>query len=524
MEARGKKVLILGAGVMQLPAIRAAKAMGAAAIVVDGAANPPGRELADHFERIDLKDQAALVAFARARKDSEGLDGVFTAGTDFSHAVAVIARALGLPGMPPEVALDASVKSRMREAFWKRGVPSPRFIAVKDFAEFERASGKPGFPLVVKPVDSMGGRGCLRIDAEAGMAEAIADAVSHSRSGRAIVEEYVDGPEFSVDALVWKGTIHICGLADRHIFFPPHFIEMGHTMPSAFPAEAQREVLRVFRLGVEALGIENGAAKGDIKLGRDGKARVGEIAARLSGGYMSGWTYPLSSGVELTRAGIRVALGMEPGDLEPALSLVSAERAWISVPGRIREMRGVENARAVQGVREIFFRVGPGDSVRFPRNNVEKCGNAIAVDADRATAIRCASEAAAAILLRLAPNDPDTEGFLSARGGAYPPDAFPGLPAGIEAAISSMPEDDPGCAEAGLAPRVRRLPGLEACDEPRDWQGRDLGEAAALALSLSGARFADEGPRFGKGFWLALSRGSYQGGAYHIDTARAGKA
>lgn len=504
---------------MQLPAIRAAKALGLTVIVVDGAADPPGKNLADRYERIDLKDQSAMVDFALGCKARGGLDGVFTAGTDFSHAVAVIAEAAGLPGMPPDVALDASVKSRMREVFRQNGVPSPKFIVVEDIEGFKANPDKPAFPLVVKPVDSMGGRGCLRIDAEKDMDEAIRDAVSHSRSGKAIVEEYVEGPEFSVDALVWKGEISICGLADRHIFFAPHFVEMGHTIPSAFPQADQEEILRVFRLGVKALGIDNGAAKGDIKLGKDGKARVGEIAARLSGGYMSGWTYPFSSGVDLTRAGILIALGIEPGDLKPKLGLVSAERAWISLPGRVWEMHGVENARIMQGVREIFCRVGPGDAVRFPRNNVEKCGNIIAVDADRGTAMRRAAQAAAAILLRLEPDHPDTEAFLAQRGIPYPPNAFTALPADIEAGIASMPADDSGCSRIVGRPSVRRLPQAEAYSG-KDWQGREFAAAAAIALRLAGAEYGDSGPRFGRDFWLALIRGSYQGGAYHIDTAR----
>lgn len=521
MNHERKRILILGAGVMQLPAIRAAASMGLAVLVVDGAADPPGKGLADHFERIDLKDQAALVDFAKRCKAEGGLDGVFTAGTDFSHAVALIAREAGLPGMSPEIALDASVKSRMRAAFARSGVPSPRFAVVGSYREFLDSAEIPPFPLVVKPVDSMGGRGCVRIDSREGMEEAIAQAVSHSRSARAIVEEYVDGPEFSVDALVWKGEIFVCGLADRHIRFSPYFVEMGHTMPSAFPPDALEEVLRVFKLGVRALGIDMGAAKGDIKLGRDGKARVGEIAARLSGGYMSGWTYPYASGVELTKAGIRLALGLEPGNLEPSLDLVSAERAWISIPGRVIERRGLEEAGRMDCVREVFPRAAPGDRVRFPRNNVEKCGNVIAVDADRRKAERCAEEAAASVLLRLEPGDPETRAFLASRGEAYPPDAFGALPQCLLAEIQSMPEDDTDCRASGGAISVRPLAGIGSC-EARDWQGRSLERAAILAMDLSGARYGKEGPRLGRGFWLDLIRGSYQGAAFHVDSARKG--
>mgnify|MGYP002388944453 CR=1 FL=1 len=124
----------------------------------------------------------------------------------------------------------------------------------------------------------------------------------------------MDGPELSLDAIVWRGRVTVCGVADRIIRFPPFFVEMGHTMWSALPADDRSAVERVFTDGIRALGIDNGAAKGDIKLTSRGPM-VGEIAARLSGGYMSGWTFPLASGVEVTRAALRVAAGLEPGDL-----------------------------------------------------------------------------------------------------------------------------------------------------------------------------------------------------------------
>ena len=83
----------------------------------------------------------------------------------------------------------------------------------------------------------MGARGCRAARDAGELAEAIAAALPYSRSGRAIVEEYIDGPEFSIDALVDGGEIRIRGIADRHIFFAPYFVELGHTMPSAYPPE-----------------------------------------------------------------------------------------------------------------------------------------------------------------------------------------------------------------------------------------------------------------------------------------------
>ncbi len=514
-DCAGKTILILGAGTMQMPALTLARQMGLRVLAVDGSASAPGVPLADEFAPIDLKDEAAILSWARSREMKP--DGVFTAGTDFSAAVARLARDLGLPGMPVETAMRASDKALMREAFARAGVPSPRFARVCGLGAAQEAASALGFPLVVKPVDSMGARGCRRVDSDDELAEAVADALSHSRSGSSIVEEFIDGPEYSVDAIVRRGRITICGLADRHIRFPPFFIEMGHTMPTEASDGQKAEILRVFSAGVAALGIRDGAAKGDIKLGPDGKARVGEIAARLSGGYMSGWTYPRSSGVSVTAAAIRVALDLDPGDLEPTLSLVAAERAWISIPGRVAEIRGLEDARAVDGVTDVFPRSQAGDSVDFPRNNVQKCGNVIAVSADRAAAIAVAEAAARKVLIRLEAADPRTGQFLF-DGHSWPPPAFPVDPLFHEALRAmpdrvSGPDPDDG---AGILP-----PPLPLKADQRDWQGRTMAEALAAALSLSGARVGRGRVLLGKEFWSPFLVGGYQGGAWALDRAEA---
>jgi len=277
-------VFILGAGVMQIPAIRTARELGWYVAAADGNDRAPGAALADDFRHVDLKDLEGLEAAARAVREAHGLDAVFTAGTDFSAAVAWLSGRLGLPGIPHEVALRASDKLRMRAAFGAAGVPSPRFACLRrgdDPALTVAASGL-ALPLVVKPADNMGARGCRLARTEAELSEACSDALPHSRSGQAIVEEYMDGPEFSLDAIVVDGEVRLRGFADRNICFSPYFVELGHTMPSAYPKEVLDEVLRVFEAGVKALGLTRGAAKGDIKYcpGR-GRAYVGEIAARL---------------------------------------------------------------------------------------------------------------------------------------------------------------------------------------------------------------------------------------------------
>ena len=445
-----KRVFMLGAGFMQGVAIRAARALGCTVVAADGNPSAVCAAEADEFVCIDLKDTARLIDYARYLQQNGGLDAVFTAATDFSAAVAAVAADCGFRGHTLEAALNATDKVRMRECFRKTGVPSPAFIELTaaDLAApadrfvaadnlpyddagaatadtLERRLGELAgrFPLVVKPVDNMGARGCSLVKNLSELRKAAATALQYSRSGRAIVEEYIEGSEFSIEGLIFGGRLYITALADRHIFFPPYFIEMGHTIPSECTQDIADEVISVFERGVHALGLTDGAVKGDI-LVRNGKAFVGEIAARLSGGYMSGWTVPYSCGLDITAAALTLALGGSPRlhtcgkdsfviPLKQNCPFVSAERAWISIPGQVASVSGLEAARAAPFVKDVFPRAGAGDTVVFPQNNVEKCGNVLSAAPSRREAVQASEAACRKIVLRLRPHVAETDAFLA---------------------------------------------------------------------------------------------------------------
>ena len=517
-----KTILILGAGLMQLPGIRIAKSRGWRVILADGNPDAMARDLSDRFEVVDLKDKEGLLAMARRCAESSPLDGVFTAGTDFSCSVAWVAEKMGLPGISYAVAMRATDKSLMREAFAKAGVPSPRFAAWTGEGDPAAvlASGLV-FPLVVKPVDNMGSRGVIRVDDEAGLGEACHAAIRLSRSSRVIIEQFMEGRELSLDAVVYRGEITVCGVADRHIFFPPRFVEMGHTMPTDLDESTVHRAEEVFCAGIRAIGIDNGAAKGDIKI-TPGGPMIGEIAARLSGGYMSGWTFPLSSGVEVTEAAMNIAVGIPPGNLVPRYHRTCAERAFISIPGVVDRLWGVEDAKGHPGVAEVFTRVGSGSEVTFPANNVEKCGNVIAVAGTRREAVEAAESGIAALGIRLRPLSEATNRFLFHESGHG---AFPSAPAGLLSEVSRMPPfrgEFSRMAALGTI-HVEPLTGF-ARGELRDWHGTPLAEAVRLAL-LHGDGSMDTGrsdaPLVLSGlFWKAMMRGSVQGGVYLLDSAR----
>ena len=198
--------------------------------------------------------------------------------------------------------------------------------------------------------------------------------------------------------------------------------------------------------------IKRQAAKGDIFLRKadpkkNGKrtACVGEIAARLSGGYMSGWTVPYSSGFDVTKAAVKIALG-EPVDELPnseaarfsaeRAASFSAERAWISVPGIIKKIYGLEEARSTKNIKDVLPRLFEKDETVFPKNNVEKCGNVLSSAESYDEAVKASMEAVQKIFLRLERANNKTNLFFEktnpsiAVQGNYPPNFF------------KFPEDD----------------------------------------------------------------------------------
>ncbi|MCU0825665.1 MAG: ATP-grasp domain-containing protein, partial [Leptospira sp.] len=346
-SVEGKTVLIIGGGLLQVPIIQTAKTMRLRTIVADMNPQSIGFQIADGQIVMSTKDVEGMVREAKRFVMSEPIHGVITAGTDASMTVAAVAGALSLPGIRFVDAEAASNKVKMRQRLKEFGMPIPNFAPVWSLNDAKEALSFLKFPLVMKPADNMGARGVIKVERADDLNHAFRHAKRFCPTGELILEEYMEGPELSVDALAFNGQIRMTGIADRIIEREPYFIEIGHNMPSRMPKSVLAEVEQVMAGGMRALGIHLGAGKGDIKVTKDG-VKIGEIAARLSGGFMSAFTYPLSTGVNLNRAALLISLGETPDNLEPVLNRVSIERSLLSKPGKLLAINGIEEAKKIE--------------------------------------------------------------------------------------------------------------------------------------------------------------------------------
>ncbi|MFS8197898.1 ATP-grasp domain-containing protein [Streptomyces sp. CWNU-52B] len=317
-----------------------------------------------------------------------GFDGVLTSCDYYLPTVARIAARLGLPGPAPEAVESACRKDTTRRVLGEAGVPGPRFAVCADRAAAEKAARELGFPLVVKPVDLCAGMYVRRVDDERELAEAcraIADfplnARGQLRAPVLLLEEFLDGPEVSVETVSFDGTTQVVGVTDKSIGGAPAFIETGHMFPAALaPADAEAAQDTAVQ-ALKALGLDSVVAHTEIKLTAAGP-RVVEVNPRPAGNRITELIRHVT-GLDLAAACVEVALGRTPDLRRRATGLRSAAVGFLvpDTTGTLESIEGAGPVRAAHGVLEVQL-AEPGRAVKAAGSNNEYLGHVMAGDAE----------------------------------------------------------------------------------------------------------------------------------------------
>ncbi|MGP4103181.1 ATP-grasp domain-containing protein [Nonomuraea sp. KM90] len=336
----------------------------------------------------DTNSRSALHAAVSAHPRGS-LAGITTTSEFYLEAAAWLAERHGLPGNTPGSIRDCRDKARFRRVMAAAGVPQPRFAVVSTEHQTEAAIDAVGLPCVVKPVDDSGSHNvkvCTRPQ----------DAVSHVRTilalrtnvrgqqaaRHALVEEYVDGPEVSVEMFGTADGVRCVGVVERELFGLPYRVEAQHIYPGA----RQEPIEAVARRVLRATGAQWGATHLELKLTEDG-VRVIELNARPAGGMIPE-LIRLVDGQDLVGQQLRLAAGL-PVRLAPRRTGHAGIRFLaVTRPGVLRHARGVEAAAGVPGVKEVLVSARPGQQVRPPRSSYDRLGHVIAHAATREELLR----------------------------------------------------------------------------------------------------------------------------------------
>ena len=373
-----KKLMILGASILQLPAIEKARSMGLDVVVADYNPDAVGFNVEGVTkEVISTIDVPAVVEAAKRHK----IDGIMTLATDLPmRSVAAVAKELGLIGISEDTALKATNKAVMRQALADHGVPIPRFYRAEDKRQFDEIVEKFKVPFMVKPTDNSGSRGVVLVEDPSDRKaadEAYAYSSKQARSGVVVVEEYMRGPEVSVETLTVDGEFHLIQITDKLTTGAPHFVELGHSQPTKLPPETVKRIYDVAKAANEAIGITFGPSHTEIIVTDEGP-KIVELGARLGGDCITSHLVPLSTGVDMVECCIRIALGEKP-DVTPKFSRGSAIRYFHQTPGVIKSFStcGAEN---MKGVKQVSFVKNIGDTVTDIDSSSARIGFVVACD------------------------------------------------------------------------------------------------------------------------------------------------
>lgn len=383
------RLLVLGAGILQIPIIRKAKELGHYVIAADGSPDAPGLEIADKPIVANIVSEEIMLSIAREEK----IDGVIHPCSEVAmNVMGRLNDELGLSGIGKDAAVRATNKHLMRKAFETYGAPSPKsFLLESSQYGWELFNEQFDTDAILKPSRNSGSRGISKITkgiAKEQFMWLYEVALNESRDKSVLLEQFVDGPEFSVELIVWENQATVLAVTDKKTTGAPHFVELGHSQPSCYPDEIVNKIKVAAIAGVKALGVNACACHAEVKV-QAGAAYLMEVGARLGGDFISTILTPVSTGIDMVGAAINCALGIIP-DLNPKTdSCAVCIRYFCPRPGKLVSINNVSSLSS-KHVLEYEIYVREGDEIFDVTSSLRRSGHVIARAQDKYEAIEIA--------------------------------------------------------------------------------------------------------------------------------------
>ncbi len=395
------KLLVLGAGVYQLPLIRRARAMGHEAIVCSRRGNYPGFAEASRSHFVDTTDSAGCLAIARA----EGIHGVASPGTDVSlGTLGALVDALGLKGPGAAATAITIDKFRMKQRFIEAGIPTPRAIPVVDLEGVRAAAAAIGYPVMLKVVDSSGSRGVIKAPDPASLPAAYDACIGNTRAAHILVEEFVEGEEFGAQSFVQHGKV---------VFVMPHgdmvaqtdiaTVPVGHFVPFPLAPAIEAQVRDIVAATARAVELDDCALNFDFIL-RGTEVLVLEVGAR-SGATCLSEMVSAHYGIDYYDWMIRAALGeTQEWDFRPgravAASLLTSSQTGV--------LRGIPAPPTAPDVVDYALDYAVGECVRRFSVGPDRIGHVVVVADDAPGAMQRLQEVLGDLQLSVDPDGTDS--------------------------------------------------------------------------------------------------------------------
>ncbi len=297
-----KKLAIIGASYLQLPLVLKAKQMGVETHCFAWLEGSVCKEFVDYFYPISVLDKDLILSKCIEIK----IDGITTIATDMAvPTICYVAEKMDLISNTYRSSKISTNKFEMRNAFKRNACNTPNFVETST-SEIDYTRLK--FPLIVKPVDRSGSRGVSKVNNNHMLNGAIRDALNESFIKKAVVEEFIEGIEVSVETISWQGKHTILAITDKITTDAPHFVELAHHQPSLLATEIQERIKDETIKCLNALEIRFGASHSEFKITSKGEVFVIEVGARMGGDFIGSHLVELSTGYDFLEGVIEIAL------------------------------------------------------------------------------------------------------------------------------------------------------------------------------------------------------------------------
>lgn len=370
-----KKILMLGGSMQQVPAIKRAKEMGFYVITCDYLPNNPGHKFADEYHNVSTTDLEGVLALAEKLE----IDGIVPYASDpAAPTAAFVAEKMGLPGNPYESVKLLTEKDLFRDFLAEHGFCTPK---AKGYTDYETALSEIDgfkFPIMVKPVDSSGSKGVVKVYSKDELKAAVEEALYYSRSKRFIVEEFivkkgyqVSGDGFSVDGkLVFTsyGNELYSGKGTRE------YVALGEFWPTMLTAEQKEKVDAELQRLITALGMQTSAYNIEVILDKDDNVYILELGPRNGGSYIP-QLIEYATGVNLVDYALKSAAGLDCSDLKMAETVGFWSNYMIlsTVSGDFEEI-WFDDKFKKENLLDVYCTYNKGDKVSAYQNTSHSLG------------------------------------------------------------------------------------------------------------------------------------------------------
>ena len=373
---QGKKaVLIFGVGPLQESIIKRAKKMGLYTVGIDPCADATCKDCVDAFEVVAGQDYEAHCAVV----EKYGIDAIVTAATDKPLVMmARIAEKYGFPFYSVETAKWSTDKFQMKERFELGGVPHAQGRLI---SKAEEAEGLV-FPVIVKPRDNSGSRGVKLCRSKEELESSMNEALDVSKLDTVLVEEFIEGPEYSIEGLHHDGMSEVIQFTEKKTTEFPYNVELGHIQPANISKENQQKIREIVDKIGAALHFENCPSHTELKINERGIFVI-ETSPRLGGDYITSTLTPLSTGVNLEDELLKISLGETINPQPKSVQYLGVRFFSFEEGSVIKHIPDEEFVKSWPHVVDFSFNLKEGEKVNRITSSLNRYGHLTLIAGNR---------------------------------------------------------------------------------------------------------------------------------------------